>query len=384
MHFDANRAKRIVESISFPRLPGSEGEERAKELIIGILKDSGYIPEIEDFQFSILPAEFFLKLSQVMIGLLCASALFLFNDYRVWSFLIAIVLIFIITKSTGWSGFIESLFDIQFFRIKSSNIFFKKVLHKDYPDIIFLAHHDSKSQTYPIIFRIILNIIGIFFVVFSIMLIIIGLIFNLILPVPVLLISGFFSVVPFLLLVFNFTQNKSPGSMDNASGVAIVLELARILKDWEGRANLYFLLTGAEELGLAGAIRFIQKHEKEFLKDKSFFINFDGIGREGELIITARYGIPPFCSSTKLRSHLHSILNKNGIKYRDAYLPVGAGLDSIPIGYRGYEAITLSWGGIKNVGRFVHSKHDTISNISEHTIKITGKVAVELLERLVG
>ncbi len=384
MEFDGGRAKKIAEDLSFPRLSGTEGEEKAKEIIINLLRNIGYTPEVEEFVFSLLPVEFFLKFSQVVIGILSASAIFLFNDFRILSFLIALILIFIIIKSTGWSGFIESLYDIKFFTRKSSNIFFKKVLRKDYPDIIFLAHYDSKSQTYPIVLRIILNLIGIFSLIISIMLIIAGFILGWKLPVIVCFISGIFSALPFVLLIFNFTRNKSPGAIDNASGVAIVLELAHTLREWKGGANLYFLLTGAEELGLAGAIRFIQRHEGDFVKEKSFFINFDGIGGAGNLVITTRYGIPPFCTSVKLRSYLRGILRERGLKFRDVYLPIGAGLDSIPIGARGYDAITISCGGIRNVAWFVHSKYDIISNLSVRTMKMTGDVAIKLLEKVLN
>ncbi len=384
MQFDADRAKKIAEDLSFPRLPGTEGEEKAKEIIINLLRNIGYTPEVEEFVFSLLPAECFLKFTQVIIGLLSASAILLFNSFRSSSFLIALILIFVIIKLTRWSVFIESLFDIRFFRRKSSNIFLKKVLRKEYPDIVFLAHYDSKSQTYPIVLRIILNLVGIFFVIFSIMLIAVGFISGWRLPVTASFISATFSALPFILLIFNFTGNRSPGAVDNASGVAIVLELARTLREWKGGANLYFLLTGAEELGLAGAIRFIQKHKGDFVKEKTFFINFDGIGGRGNPIITGRYGIPPFCTSVKLRSLLQEILRKKGLKFRDAYLPVGAGLDSIPIGYRGYEAVTISWGGIGDAGRSVHSKYDTVSNLSVRTMKIAGDVAIELLEKIMS
>jgi hypothetical protein len=384
LQFDGKRAKEIAEKISFPRLSGTEGEEKAREFINNFVEDIGFTPEVEEFSFSLLPAEFFLKFSQIMVGLLCASALFLFNRFKLLSFIVAIVLIYIIIRSTRWSSFIESLFDIKFFRIKSSNTFFKKVLHKNYPNVVFLAHYDSKSQTYPIILRIVLNLAGLIFILFSIILIVIGTIFDINFSAQLLLIPGIFSLLPFLLLIFNFTHNKSPGAIDNASGVAVVLHLAEILKECDCKANLYFLLTGAEELGLAGAIRFIQKHEVEFAKEKTFFINFDSIGKEGNLIMTARYGIPPFCSSKKLRFNLHEILNKRGVKFHDTYLPVGAALDSIPIGTRGYEAITISWGGVKKAGRSVHSKHDTALNLSEETLKITGEVALELLEKIMG
>ncbi len=57
-----------------------------------------------------------------------------------------------------------------------------------------------------------------------------------------------------------YTQNlPSPGAEDNASGCAGVLEIARVLRDVQLDATVYFMCYGAEERGLVGS-RFHASH----------------------------------------------------------------------------------------------------------------------------
>ena len=55
----------------------------------------------------------------------------------------------------------------------------------------------------------------------------------------------------------------APGADDNASGVAVVLEAARILADVELGDSVWFVLTGAEEQGSLGS-----EHMSEWLQDE--------------------------------------------------------------------------------------------------------------------
>ncbi|MCP4804976.1 MAG: M20/M25/M40 family metallo-hydrolase [Proteobacteria bacterium] len=48
-------------------------------------------------------------------------------------------------------------------------------------------------------------------------------------------------------------ESSAPGADDNASGVAVLLEAARILKDVETNDSVWFVLTGAEEQGSKGS-----------------------------------------------------------------------------------------------------------------------------------
>ena len=86
-----------------------------------------------------------------------------------------------------------------------------------------------------------------------------------------LIISSHYDTAPF-----------SPGAIDNTGGVAVLLEVARSLKNSIPRADIYFLAAGSEEYGGLdgtgrGARYFFSKKEKD-LEDCLAFIDTDGLG----------------------------------------------------------------------------------------------------------
>lgn len=71
-----------------------------------------------------------------------------------------------------------------------------------------------------------------------------------------------------------------PGAGDDAAGVAVVIELARLLKSLpERHHHVMFLVTDGEEFGLLGADRFLQEHPEAATVD--LCINLEGRGNRG-------------------------------------------------------------------------------------------------------
>ncbi|WP_257309643.1 M20/M25/M40 family metallo-hydrolase [Geothrix fuzhouensis] len=69
-----------------------------------------------------------------------------------------------------------------------------------------------------------------------------------------------------------------PGADDNASGAAMVVELARELKQARPRRSILLLHFGGEEEGLLGSSYWIQ-HPTHPLESVKFMLNFDMVGR---------------------------------------------------------------------------------------------------------
>lgn len=69
-----------------------------------------------------------------------------------------------------------------------------------------------------------------------------------------------------------------PGADDNASGSALVLELARQLKRARPRRSILLLHFGGEEEGLLGSSHWVQ-HPTQPLDTVKFMLNFDMVGR---------------------------------------------------------------------------------------------------------
>ena len=149
---------------------------------------------------------------------------------------------------------------------------------REKPVIIFCAHHDSISFNYSESFLTFMVLILIIYV-------------SVFFPISIVLDFSFvfilFKLVLLLgLLTFFLTikyTNKSMGSIDNASGMAILIELSKKFHNNPlNNSDLIFLWTGAEEMGLFGSktycYRNFKRLDKDYNLDKSYIINIDMVG----------------------------------------------------------------------------------------------------------
>jgi aminopeptidase YwaD len=92
-------------------------------------------------------------------------------------------------------------------------------------------------------------------------------------------------------------QTYFPGANDNASGVALLLELAAHYARPENRPgySVVFLLFGAEEAGLVGS-RYFVAHPLIPLKSIKFLVNLDllGTGEQGATVVNGRMFEAPY------------------------------------------------------------------------------------------
>ena len=65
-------------------------------------------------------------------------------------------------------------------------------------------------------------------------------------------------------LLFLDVGNNSPGAIDNASSVGLVLHLAEVLAqraDWQDKLHLTILIPSAEEMTLMGSVAYVTAYE---------------------------------------------------------------------------------------------------------------------------
>jgi hypothetical protein len=100
-------------------------------------------------------------------------------------------------------------------------------------------------------------------------------------------------------------KNLFPGANDNASGVAMLLDLAKYYAKNQPIFDTYFLFTCAEELGLLGSYYYIQDPVSP-LKQIKLLINLDmvGTGDEGITIVNAEKQIK-FLDLMKAKNDTH-------------------------------------------------------------------------------
>lgn len=135
---------------------------------------------------------------------------------------------------------------------------------KNPPRLFLCAHYDSKSQTLKLKSRIYWLRVGIGSM-FLLLVVFLTYAFH---PFPWLFpaadlftFTGAVVAVRFMIVE---TGNDSPGALDNASGVGTVLACAEYFaQNPPGNISLRFLLVGAEEYGLQGAVYHVQNHACE-------------------------------------------------------------------------------------------------------------------------
>ena len=91
---------------------------------------------------------------------------------------------------------------------------------------------------------------------------------------PNLLFGGHYDSVP-----------NSPGANDNASGTAVVLALARRLKDTPLANQAWFVAFDGEEDGLRGSKAFVNAAGPQFLSNLQAMLNFDMVGVNDQLLV---------------------------------------------------------------------------------------------------
>lgn len=102
-----------------------------------------------------------------------------------------------------------------------------------------------------------------------------------------------FSILGSIIAVGMRTDTPSYGADDNASGVAVLLELARILKSEVTNVRLDIAMFSAEELGLFGSRQWVRQHEREIDPARTFILNLDCVGRGEKFFIVRGLGIFP-------------------------------------------------------------------------------------------
>lgn len=282
---DKNRIKENLISFSFPRLSGTNEEKKASQMAKEKIEELNLKPQIQEFMFSTFYSRIYSKLGFVSISI---SLLIFYLNIESIFFVFAVLTLFIIMLFSF--RITRKPHKIKIGRVLNSQNIYAKLPPKsntqDLPDnhILFFCHLDSKGQRINILTRI--KIIRMWLYT-TIMIPIIIILKNYIFVdfEFILYLIGAFpmgaNLVAACILLMNTTDNNSYGAIDNASGIAIVLELLNFYSEYENRLenhSTWFVFTGAEETGTMG-IRVFNEIIKKFDRKNTIIINFDAIGQ---------------------------------------------------------------------------------------------------------
>ena len=379
--YDAKCAYHHITQLAIPRLVGSTGETETQDYIVQQFTELGLDVSWEPFTFTKFPAEVLPRLLSALFVLIVLSVPWFGERFPIPVCFACVLSLTIAMFLTQWQKRLEGLYDVGR-RHRTENIVATNNANRDNntPVFLFIAHYDSKSQVLPIAVRIVaygIAIVGLIALTVVMLVKVISLIWF-----PNYIVWGIAGITSFclLLLQINLTENRSPGGFDNASGVGVMLEVARVMMARDEKKNVTFLATGAEEYGMCGALRYIQAHADEYDRENTYVINLDGLGVGNGVNLVTRYGIPPTRTTRTLRNLFRTSSEALGIRVSERYLPIGVGLDSIPIASRGFETVTLTASGVGSVALKIHSKQDQSELLNAESLQQVGELIVDVIE----
>lgn len=379
--FDISNVLTHIQNLSGSRLAGSEGERKADNYIRNYLRSLNYNVIVQKFSFSssllLIPK----LVNFTLLFLISIQFVLIKREAELsWLFSIFVILlmcIFIAAK--------DKLHDSNFGRniLNSKNVI---ATNNDYKNngkinLIFLAHYDSISYPLNGLILIVLKFIS----RVGILLISLFGVINKNFSSSVLFYLLFFSVVSSLLLLClnsPASDNKSMGIIDNASGVGVLLELARIFKtNYPKSINLIFMTTGAEEVGFKGIKNFIKEYKAKLSRDESYFVNLDCLGSPNSKNIYLLYNAQLKDSNRALNLNILSKrLYDLNVKFRKIVSWFGPWDENFIISKYGFKGLTITQVAVRDFLLYTHCAKDTLDRINLKNLGKIGRLCNKISE----
>jgi Zn-dependent M28 family amino/carboxypeptidase len=231
-----------------------------------------------------------------------------------------------------------------------------------------MAHLDSKSQPVPILVRaagvIVLGATWIAAIVFALLAMV-----GVVAPAPMWGAFSVAAVIGAIPVIATTVGTRSPGALDNASGVATVLAAAEATS----ATDVGVCLTSAEELGLAGARAWVLAATRRGVRGVA--INVDGVDDSGQT--TCMY------TGRKPAALIASVLaaaQRCGSDVRAHRMIPGVLTDGVALADAGWDVVTLSKGGVRTLAR-IHTPADRAEEITGQGIDEVARIIAVILSR---
>lgn len=164
------------------------------------------------------------------------------------------------------------------------------------------------------------------------------------------------------------------GATDNASGIALLLEAARVLGQLKGRLSrtVRFIAFGVEELGLIGSGAYVEAHAGEMEKVQ-FMLNLDMTGANvaNALALQGCPELVPYFGALSQQMAYKLFVAPRFHPYSDHFAFVMAGVPAGSLGYFGEDR-----------KGYAHSPADTVDKLSPFELQASAMVTARVLLRL--
>ena len=362
---DAARARELLSALAAaPRPAGGAAESAARVRCARELAALGFTVAEHPFEYSAFPGRWATPLAGVALLVALGAAGHLGWRGHSWQALAVLLAALACVAAFGVAIGRRGVLGLPMLRARSTNLVAERgTAGGRSPHVWLVAHLDSKSQPVPILVRA-LGIVctALLFLAAIVVATSQGL------GAPV---AGWSWIVLAALapaatapIVLSIVGDRSPGALDNASGVATVLLAASRVPSG---APLGVLLTSAEELGLAGARAWART------RGPGVAINCDGVDDAGALV----------CMHDGRRSRplLDALRRAGGPALRVRVLLPGILTDSVALADAGWEAVTVSRGAASSLGR-IHRPGDRHDRLTGEGIAGTATVVASAATEL--
>ncbi|HMI58031.1 MAG TPA: M28 family peptidase [Gemmatimonadaceae bacterium] len=319
-----------------PRPAGGAAEAVAREYCSTILRAAGFDVQHRELEYSAFPGKWGTPLFGVWVaGLMIAAA----REGAAGAGNRALGILVVGAVALGltgrWLGR-RGVLDLPFARARTSNL---QATRGD-PSLWLVAHLDSKSQPIPIVVRALAIIASLVFLGVAMGVGVAQLVVSM--PPFVWYAIAAIGVLAAFPVMASVVGARSAGALDNASGVATVLRTAELLPR---EIAIGVLITGGEELGLAGARAWARETKP------ASAINIDGVDDTGahRLIYSGR-----------LPSALIALLGSAWPAPRR--LVPGVLMDGVALSDAGWDVVNISKGSWRTVSR-IHTPRDDLAHL---------------------
>jgi hypothetical protein len=357
--------KTLLRDLARPRMTGTAGAQEVADIVRARMNTLGFQVHDFPFTFSTIPGRFAITVSGALLLIGTLISAWLLNQRHPG---IALVVLLIVLLLTGAIAALTPLLSdmLPFQKVAATNMLAKKAGSR--PRFIVMAHLDSKSQPIPLAFRGPAIILAMIAWAAFVGIAVLGLLDPVYLAPRIITPVAILSLLSAVLLIFCWTENRSPGALDNASGLATLLGVAE--RD-AAESDVAYLITDAEELGLMGARSIARK-----LDPVIGVINIDGIDDNGSFYVLEKFGVPPRHIAPHLVAATLTAASEMDLPASRRNVPFGLLLDHIPLARVHLPAITLMRGAMASMRR-VHRPADSMDNMTGSGIE----TAVALVSR---
>lgn len=192
---------------------------------------------------------------------------------------------------------------------------------------------------------------------------------------------GFIFIAPAALsMFFKHGEHVVDGALDNLTGVAMAVEMAKVFSvEPLKHTRLRLISFGSEEPALRGAFEYARQYKERLKKENAVLINFDTIkSKEHLTLVTGEINtlvkFPP-----ELVNEMEKAFQSVNVSMKKRAIPIGAS-DGSAFAIEGLPAITIIGMDSDNYDPCYHTRLDNLSNLEPEGLTEMKKVLVHFIK----